>query len=415
MSPEQLLRCLFPSLLLPSILLCVISAGCMEKKLAGQSLVVGPPEVSIAVPVEREIIESVEYTGLTEAVESVEVRARVSGYMTKVLFKDGMEVKQGDPLFEIDPRPYQAEVDRIQGELDAAHARLKRLEAELTRAEELLKKKINTPEDYEKAVADRDETVAGIASREASLQKAKLDLSFCSISSPIAGRVSRELVSQGNLVNADSTLLTDIVSVDPIYLYFDMDELTLLRLKKMVREKTLKSLDEAEPLLELGLADEEGYPHQGVIDFAENRLSAGTGTIRVRGRFPNPNRTLIPGLFARVRLPLGSPHPVLMVPERAIGSDQQRRFLLIVGAEDKVESRTVTLGTLEGHLRVITSGLKPGERVIINGLQRARSGATVKPMTVDAVTLSDIPDAGNVTEKEKTPEKESPSEKADHP
>jgi len=386
-----------------------VFSGCKNEKAAAGPPQTQLPEVSVSLPVEQSITESVEFTGQTEAADSVEIRARVSGYLTKVLFKPGSEVKEGDPLFEIDPRPYEAEVARIQGELEGATARLKRLDADLKRSEDLFKKKIITPEDYEKAIADRDETQAGIRSREASLEKAKLDLSFSKIAAPIPGRVSRELIDVGNLVSADSTLLTDIVSQDPIYVYFDMDEQTLLRVKKMTREKSLKTLDEAEPPLDLGLADEEGYPHHGVIDFAENKLTAGTGTIRVRGRFANADRVLVPGLFARVQLKLGAARPALLVPERAVGSDQQRKFLLIVGPEDVVESRTVTLGKLVGHLRVIESGLKAGERVIVNGLQRARSGVKVKAGTVDALTLSDTRAESKSPVAESPEKQESPS------
>lgn len=390
MIPASVVRCV-----VAAVGLCLLCTGCEGKKTAAAAgMGGGPPEVSVSVPVEREVVESVVFTGQTEAVDSVEIRARVSGYLTKVLFKAGSEVKVGDPLFEIDPRPYQSEVDRIQGELDGAQSRLKRLEADLKRSEDLFKKKIITPEEYEKVVADRDETVAAIRSREASLETAKLDLSFSSITAPIAGRVSREQISVGNLVSTDTTLLTDIVSQDPIYVYFDMDEQTLLRVKKMTRDKQLKTLDESQPPIELGLADEEGYPHQGVIDFAENKLTAGTGTIRVRGKFPNEDRALVPGMFCRVLLKLGAPRAALLVPERAIGSDQQRKFVLVVGPDDTVESRTVTLGRLEGHLRVIENGLKAGERVIVNGLQRARSGVKVKTMTVDPLTLSDTRTAG---------------------
>jgi len=403
-----------------SLVFLQLFTGCKAEKAAAGHSQPPTPEVSVSLPVEQSITESVAFTGQTEAADSVEIRARVSGYLTKILFKPGSEIKEGDPLFEIDPRPYEAEVARIEGELEGAHARLQRIEADLKRSEELFKKKIITPEDYEKTVADRAETQAGIHSREAGLQKAKLDLSFSKIASPISGRVSRELIDVGNLVSADSTLLTDIVSMDPIHVYFDMDERTLLRLKKMIRDKTLKTLDESEPPIELGLADETGYPHQGVIDFAENKLTAGTGTIRVRGRFTNADRTLVPGLFARVRVKLGEPRPALLVPERAVGSDQQRKFLLIVGPDDVVESRTVTLGVLEGHLRVIESGLKAGERVVVNGLQRARSGAKVKTMSVDPLTLSDIrpesksapADSSAPTEKHETADPEKSADPA---
>lgn len=364
-------------------LCALVSSGCNQANSATKLAQAPPPEVSVATPVLEKVTDYLDFTGQTEAAESVDIKARVSGYLTKTAFKPGSEVKAGDVLFEIDPRPYQADLDRLAGDLAGLEARLKRQAAEMARAERLYKNKTLTAEDYEKTVGDHGETVGQIAATKASIEKAKLDLSFAIIKAPFAGRVGRDLISVGNLVSANTTLLTTIVSVDPSLVYFDMDEQNLLHLRELVRGKKIKALDEARPPILLGLANETGHLHKGVIDFADNRVNPGLGTIKVRGTFENTDRALVPGLFARIRIPVGEPHNALMVADRAIGTDQGQKYLLTVNAQNEVEYRVVKLGRLDGGMRVIEQGVGPQDRVIVNGLQRARPGAKVTPQAVE--------------------------------
>lgn len=396
-------------------ILALISSGCNPANSAPKLAAAAPPEVSVANPVSEKVTDHLDFTGQSEAAESVDIKARVSGYLTKTLFKPGSEVKAGDVLFEIDPRPYQADLERLQGDLAGLEARLKRQVAEMTRAERLFKNKTLTAEDYEKTVGDHGETVGQIAATKASIDKAGLDLSFATIKAPFAGRVSRDLISVGNLVSANITLLTTLVSIDPIFVYFDMDEQNLLYLRELVRDKKIKSLDEARPPILLGLANETGHPHKGVIDFADNRVNPGLGTIKVRGTFENPDRSLVPGLFARIRIPIGEPHDALMVADRAIGTDQGQKYVLIVNDQNEVGYRIVKLGRLDKGMRVIEQGITAHDRVIVNGLQRARPGTKVTPQTVemrDVVAPKSTP-AANAKAPSSSPPKPAPA-KAGH-
>jgi RND family efflux transporter MFP subunit len=349
--------------------------------------------VTVSVPLERETAEYEDFTGATEAVESVEIRARVTGYLTKVWFTEGTEVKKGDRLFEIDPRPFQAKYERERAQIEVRQADVKFREAELARAKGLLPKNAISQSDYDRAVAAHEQAAASLAEARAAAAEAKLDLDFTELFSPITGEISRARVTPGNLVNADQTPLTSVVSLDPMYVYFDADERTVLDFAKAVREGRVKVHEGQRSLVWMGLANEEGFPHQGVLEFAENRFDTTTGTIRLRGVFQNPQlsvggRMLMPGLFVRVRVPLGEPYQALMIAERAIGTDQGQKYVLVVNEKNEVESRRVTLGRLEGRLRVIEKGLRPGERVIVSGQQRARPGATVVPKLVSMETFA---------------------------
>ncbi len=356
------------------------------------ALPVAPPAavpVTVSVPIEREIFDYADFTGSTEAVKSVDIRARVTGYLEKVCFQDGSEVKEGDLLFEIDPRPFQAKYDDALAQIKLCEADLKYRKAELARTTELLPKNAVSRSDYDQSVAKHDQAAAALASAQATAEEAKLNLGYTKLHSPVDGEISRTLITKGNLVGADQTLLTNVVSVDPIYVYFTVDENTILQLKEDVRTGKIKVKDKELIPVEMELMNEKGFPHRGYVDFMDNQLDPNTGTISVRGVFKNPRpavggRVLKPGYFARVRVAVAEPYKALLVAERAlaVGSDQGQKYVLVVDDQNVVQYRPVTLGKLDGQLRVIQAGLKPGQRVIVGGLLRVRPGMTVAPKLV---------------------------------
>jgi RND family efflux transporter MFP subunit len=372
---------------------CMFALGCRREPPPVASL--PPPAVSVAPPLEREVIDYGEYTGRITAVEEVDVRARVRGYLVKVNFTEGAEVKQGEVLFEIDPRPFQADLDAAKGQVAQWEAKLARAEADVTRYERLLPKGAASQKDLDAAIADRGEARAAIQSARAAVDRAALDLEFAKVTAAISGRVGRANMTKGNLVNAsgaETTLLTTIVSMNPIYVYFDVDERALLQYQQTRREQTNgsdgpRNIKDAKIPVYLGLANEAGFPYEGVIDFANNRIDPQTGTVRLRGVFANANRILTPGLFARVRIPIGDKYQAVLVPERAIGTDQGQKYVLIVNDKNVVEYRAVKLGRLFDTLRAIQDGVKPGELVIVNGIQRARPGLTVTPQRTEVAAL----------------------------
>lgn len=337
------------------------------------------PVVTVVQPVERGITDYAEFTGRVEAVDSVQVRARVNGHLVKVLFKEGTEVRKGDVLFEIDPRPYQAQLSRDIARLHQAEAEVRRAQADFDRLAQIIKEDAASRTEYDTSLATRDAAVANVEAANAAIEASKLDLEFCTIRSPIDGRTSNYNVTIGNLVTADQTLLTSIVSTDPIYTSFAVDELTFLRVKAMVEQGKSHLRDQAQAPVFLGLANEQGLPHEGTINFADNQVKPSTGTIRVRAVFPNAHRILTPGLFARVRVPLSTPHPAVLVPDRAIATDQGQKVLFVVNDEDRVVMRSVKPGAIHDGLRAIESGLKPGERIIVEGLLSVRPGTVVNP------------------------------------
>jgi multidrug efflux system membrane fusion protein len=353
-------------------------AGCNDDRPAAKKA--APPIVTVTQPVERDITEHEDFTGRTDAVYTVDVRARVSGYLEKVSFKDGDEVKEGDVLFQIDPRQYEADLARNEATVTQAEAHARRLEADYQRAVKLYARGGIGREEYDRITGDRDEAEAAVGIARAARDLAKLNVQWTKVLAPITGRLSRRLVDPGNLVKADDTIMTNIVSQDIMYVYFDIDERTLLRLRRLIREGKIKSRTETEVPIHVELADEAGYPHKGVIDFSDNKIDPSTGTLRVRGKIDNPRpRVLSPGLFVRVQLPIGNPHRALMVPEQALGTDQGRKFVYVVDRDRKVLYRTVKVGPLEEGYRVVVDGLKPGERVILSGVQRVKPGIEVNP------------------------------------
>jgi RND family efflux transporter MFP subunit len=347
-----------------------------------------PPEpavVTVAVPVEKPVADYVDYTGRTDAIPSVDIRARVSGYLAEIKFAVGQPVKVGAVLFVIDQRPYQAALEQATAQVKLADANLKLAVTEVRRNEPLVKNGATTQSEFDKMVATRDVSIATVEAAKAFEDNAKLNLEFCTVKSPIAGRVSRNYLDVGNLITADSTLLTTVVSEDPMYLYFDIDERTVLRIHEMIRAGTFRSAREyTDVTVQVGLNNEAGYPHTARVDFVDNRLTSGTGTIRVRAVMPNPvekgkERVFAAGLFVRVRVPLGEPHKALLITERAIFSDQDRKYVYVVDSKDEVEPRLVKLGLLQDGMREIADGVQPGDRVIVNGLQRVRPGVKVNP------------------------------------
>ena len=334
-------------------------------------------------PIKREVTDWDEYPGRLESVEMVEVRARVTGYLQEIHFKDGQEVRKGDLLFVIDPRPYQAELDRWQAELKQSETRLELASNEAARAEQLLKTKAISEEEADSRNKLVTQTLASIQSGRAMVDTARLNLEYTRITAPISGRVGRKLITEGNLVNAGmgtSTLLTTIVSLDPIYCYFDPDEQSILKYEQLAREGKQPSLRGKDMVCELALATESGFPHRGVIDFVDNRIDPTTGTLRIRGVFPNPgpNHGLEPGAFARVRLPASGKYKALLITDAAIGTDQEKKYVLTVNDQDSLEYRPVKLGPVVDGLRVVREGIKAGDWIVVNGLMNAMPGAKVK-------------------------------------
>jgi membrane fusion protein, multidrug efflux system len=367
-------------------LLCVLAGLCLFLTACPQQQAATPPppppKVTVSQPLLREIVEWDEYTGRLEAVESVEVRARVSGYLQSVHFTDGAVVKNGALLFVIDPRPYQAELNRAKASLEQAIARYERTQKDFARAQQLIKSRAVSQEEVDTRGADQREAQESVRAARAAVEAAQLNVEFTQVRAPISGRISREFVTVGNLINggtADSTLLTRIVSLNPIYCYFDVDERSYLKYSRLWREGSHSGPHEAKIPVNLGLADETGFPHQGHLDFIDNRLDPNTGTMTGRAIFSNSDLTLFPGLFARIRLPGSSQYKALLLPDEAIGTDQTQRFAFVVNDQHTVEYRKVTLGPIIGGLRVIRDGLKPEDWVIVNGVQRVRTGAQVDP------------------------------------
>jgi RND family efflux transporter MFP subunit len=363
-------------------LLCATAGGCGRDQSAQQGQP-GPTEVVVTEPVTKEVTDYEEFIGHTEAMPMVTIRSRVTGYLDKVFFREGSDVKQGDQLFLIDPRPYQAALDQAVAQQRLAEANAKLAEAEYRRTQHLSRTGAASPEDVEKALATRDTANAQVKASQADVESRQLNVVYTKVTSPIAGRTSRPLIDPGNLVVADNTALTTVVTLDPMYAFFDVPERVVLRFRRMVRQGKVQSAREAQIPLRLGLADENGFPHEGTIDFVDNQQDRSTGTLWVRGVFPNKDRFLTPGLFCRVQLPVGKARPALLVPEKALGTDQGQRFVYVVNEKNEVVYRRVQVGSLHGGLRVVTDGLSPGERVIVSGLQRVRPGAPVDPKPAD--------------------------------
>jgi multidrug efflux system membrane fusion protein len=342
-----------------------------------------PPPVTIAKPVQRQIVEWDYYTGRTAAVESVDVRPRVSGYIDNITFRAGDSVNKGDLLFVIDPRPYQAVLDQAKAQQRQAEANQQLQDANFARQDRLRQTGVIAKEDFDTALSNKNQAVASVLAAQAAVESAQLNLTFTQIISPIRGVISRELVTVGNLVQTDTTLLTNIVSVDPIYAYFNVDERSVLKYQALVRTGKLTDARSGAVPISLQLENEDGFPHQGSIDFINNQFNSSTGTLEVRGLFPNADSILIPGSFVRIRV-AGSPlEAALLVSDRAVGTDQGQKYLLVVGPDNVVVVKSVVLGPEADGLRVVRSGITADDEIIINGIVNARPGSKVNPQQGD--------------------------------
>jgi RND family efflux transporter MFP subunit len=403
---------ILPFALIPAALLL---SGCGQK--AASQPEAKPVEVQVSLPVSQIVTDTEEFPGRTEVYKGVEVRARATGYLKKICFNDGALVKEGDLLFEIDPVTYAAEQKRAKAALDQAKVRAARLEYDYQRALDSYKKLVIAKQDYDQTKGDYDEAKAAVEVAKANLEVAQQNLDFTHVYAPLTGRISRRYVDPGNIVKADDTLLTGIAAVNPMYAVFDVDERTVLKVIRLLDEGKMLALlgDPAGQAdfvastaallgtlpgrgcllsacllfhrkqqipFEMGLADEEGFPYQGVIDFADNKVDTSTGTLRVRGVFQNTKGTFTPGLFLRVRIKVGDPRPALLVVERAVGSDQGQKYVFVVDDKNQVVYRSVKLGPLVGGRRVIEEGLNATDRVIVNNLQRVRQKSLVRPTLV---------------------------------
>ncbi|WP_398468686.1 efflux RND transporter periplasmic adaptor subunit [Tardiphaga sp.] len=369
-------RSIFPA---ASVILAVLLAGCEKKPEASAP---PAPPVTVANPLKKQTTDWDEFTGRFDAVDQVQIRARVTGFVTKVTFVDGAVVKAGDVLYEIDPRQYEATAEQAQGQLDDAKAKVDLAQKELERATTLIK----TQAISENIVDQRSQALAAaqaaVLVAEGALKLAKLNLEYTKVVAPIDGRVSRHLISVGNLVNGSdsgATLLTSIVSMAPIYLYFDMDESIYQRNSRLWFEGRRPSSRDTPNPVQITLNGDSRPSKEGRMDFLDNRLDIGTGTLRGRAIVDNRDLSILPGQFARLRVIASGEYEALLIPDTAVATDQSRKIVMVVKSDDTVEARPVTLGPLDDGLRVIREGLTSDDRIIIDGLQRARVGAKVAP------------------------------------
>jgi multidrug efflux system membrane fusion protein len=332
------------------------------------------PQVQVAEVIHRPLREWQEFTGRLQAVNTVDVRPRVSGYVDRVAFTDGARVKKGQLLFQIDPRPFQAEVERLVSERTRSVSDLELAKANRARAERLISAHAVSREEYERQVAAEASAQGALGSIDALLQEARLNREFTEVRAPIDGHVSRAIITAGNLVTS-SSLMTTLVSDDPVYVYFDADEQTYLRYAKARHEHAVAGGGGSD--VYIGLVDEDGYPHAGQLDFIDNQVDATTGTIRARAALANPDGRYTPGLFARVRLVGGEDHDSVLIEDRAVGTDLSKKFVLTLAKDNRIEYRLVELGPEINGLRVVTQGLAPNELIVVNGLQHVRPGQNV--------------------------------------
>jgi membrane fusion protein, multidrug efflux system len=368
-------------LLLASVLVLALAA-CDQRQQAQAPGAPPPPAVSIANPVEKAVVEWDEYTGRFDAVDTVEVRARISGVLNEVKFTDGAIVKKGDLLFVIDPRPFQRILDRDRASLQGAKVQVEFSQKDLERARPLVANNTISQQVFDQRTQAVRAAEANVLSAEASVRSSELDVEFTQIRSPVTGRISRKLVSEGNYITGGSgsgTLLTTIVSIDPIFFYFDVSEADFLKYQRLDALGLRPSSRDSTNAVELALQNDKGFPYKGKMNFVDNRIDQNTGSLRGRAIFDNPNQLFQPGLFARVRLVGSGEYKAIMLPDVAIATDQSNRFVFVVADDGSVSSKPVTLGPIIDGLRVIRSGVAANDWVIVNGVQRARTGIKVKP------------------------------------
>ena len=409
-----------------SILLTAVAAvaavGCSDKH--PELVTPPPPVVMVSNPVERTVTDYQVFTARTEAVESVDIKARVSGYLTEFLFKDGDLVKEGELLFKIDDRPYKAALDEAKANLEYAKAALIKAQADYDIGAAVRKENpaAISEQEMNRRLGARDESAASVDQAKAALENAQLNYDWCTVAAPISGRINRHFVDIGNLVSQDVTTLTNIVSIQPIWAYFDVDQNTALDVQKLVAEGKIKSARESTVKADMSLGNDEGFPIVGTIDFISNQLDPNTGSLRVRAVFPNEDGFIGAGLFGRVRVPIGAPHDALLVIDRAVGTNQGQRFVLVVNNSNEVEYRAVDVGQLHGGLREVqryrtitepggdgkdvstqVEVLQSTDKVIVDGLQRVRPGAKVDPRLVNMLTMLIEKPAGDSPKSERKP------------
>ena len=360
--------------------------GCQSRADTPPAGAFGPPSVSVAPAAKRQVQEFDEFTGRLEAPWSVDLRPRVTGYIKEVHFHDGQEVKQGQLLFTIDPDPYEADLAKARAQLAAAQTQVELARSEEERGRKLIDVKAISQQEYDQLTSGSRNAAANVQAAEAAVQSAVLNVGYTQIRAPIAGRVSRANVTAGNLVNVGDPVLTSIVSLDRVYAYFDAGEDAYLKYVRLAKESARAGSRASANAVMMGLADEAGYPHHGVMDFVDNRLNPQTGAMRVRAVFDNSDRSFTPGLFARIKLVGSGTYAAVLTPEQAIGTDQSKKFVLVIGQDNTAQFREVTLGALIDGMRVVKSGVFPGDLVVVDGLQRVRPGM---PVTAEKLPVDD--------------------------
>jgi multidrug efflux system membrane fusion protein len=370
-------------ILIAAAALGLLAAGCNKSAPpAGGPPAPPPPTVTVKHPEPREVMDWDEYPGRMEAKDRVDVKARVGGYLQEVKFKEGAEVQKGDLLFVIDPRPYQAAWDMAEAAVQQAQTHLELASNDMARSDRMLKSQAISAEEADARQSAYRAAVSALVSARASGETAALNLEYAKITAPISGRIGRKMVTEGNLVNgtlAESSLLATIVSLEPVYCYFEADERSFLKYQQMAREGKGENIRDGKVVCEAALANETGFPHEGTLDFVDNQADPTTGTVRLRGVFPNVDRMLQPGFFARVRVPGSGKYQALLIPDEAVGTDQSQKYVLTLSATNTADYRRVTLGPLVDGLRVAREGLGSNDWVVVAGLMSVRPGGTVNP------------------------------------
>jgi len=386
--------------LISALVVAVISAAACGKPAASAP---PPPKVKVVQPLLREITEWDEFTARFDAIDSVEVRPRVSGYLESINFQEGALVRKGDLLFSIDHRPYAAVLRRREADRAVAKSRLALAQKNYSRAGDLLKSHAISQEEADIRESNLRQAQASVDETEAAVESARLDVEFTGVTAPISGRIGRKLVTEGNLITGGSgsqgTLLTTIVSLDPIYAYFEADEGSVLKYNRLAREGQRQSSRDYKNPVHVGLSDEQGFPREGVMDFVDNQFDRGSGTILGRALLPNPDLSLLPGMFARLRLPGSGQYRATLLPDEAIASDQSQKYVFVVDRENKTQYRPVEIGPLVDGLRVVRKGVAAEDWIVVAGLQRARPGA---PVDAQRDTIS-LPIAGGKPAAAKQP------------
>lgn len=362
-----------------SLMIALVAIGCGSQA-ADNAAAPPAPEVSVAQVLSKQVRQWDEFTGRVSAVETVELRPRVSGYVERVAYEEGQDVRKGDLLFVIDQRRYRAELDRAVANLERARSEARLAQTQDARAQTLVEAKAISREEFETRRAATAQGNAGVRAAEAAVASARLDLQFTQVRSPISGRAGRAMVTTGNLAQADATVLTTLVSLDPVHVYFESDEQTYLRYNQLARDGDRAKADNA---VRVGLANEQGYPHTGTVDFTDNQVDPRTGTIRARAVLPNPDRVFTPGLFARVQLEGGDRAGAMLIDDKAVLTDQDRKYVYVLGPKNVAVRKDIVLGRMVDGLRVVTSGLAANDKVIVHGVQKVFfPGMPVAPKTI---------------------------------